>query len=335
MAPGSIPLEIVGNDFSRRILDGNCLTGDRSEALATALQEWYGWQSWAALNGIQISGDAKTLGYHAGAQLSIDLERVELILKTINPEECQPAALYLGGEESCWKKIPRSSRRMFEEKCPAEIKDAIASLCKSQRSSSGSNRFGNDCSNGSQFSSNASPQGNEWNAPVSRNREIGWFITQEVSKKEADPNTDETMLVPNKKGKSIREKISNFIRLCNFDFWIERELVSEDGNGLVLQIKRSIDNVSSQKRVIIKSIDYSEVTRFVDAVKIALGSGIVCNLKKENLGALLHTRLKDYRARGGRTYRLAERVGQQEDGVWVFVQYPKASTLPPTLDIVA
>lgn len=78
LVPSSIPLEMLGNDLSRHILEGNSPTSDRSEALATALQEWYGWQNWSAANGIQISGDAKTLGHHAGAQLGIDLERVEM-----------------------------------------------------------------------------------------------------------------------------------------------------------------------------------------------------------------------------------------------------------------
>ena len=53
--PGSIPLEMLGSDNSREILNGANPTGvsgaqpsvDRSEALATAIQEWYGWTNWA------------------------------------------------------------------------------------------------------------------------------------------------------------------------------------------------------------------------------------------------------------------------------------------------
>jgi len=41
--PGTLKLEKLGNKLSREILAGACPTGDHSEALATAIQEWYGW----------------------------------------------------------------------------------------------------------------------------------------------------------------------------------------------------------------------------------------------------------------------------------------------------
>jgi hypothetical protein len=122
---GSIPLEMLGNDTSRDILRGNCPTGDRSKALATATQEWYGWQNWAQENGIHIIGDAATLAHHAGSLLGLDSDRINRILKTIDSLQCHPAALYRGGETSCWQKIRRLDKATFEAKCPAHIKDAI------------------------------------------------------------------------------------------------------------------------------------------------------------------------------------------------------------------
>lgn len=159
---------------------------------------------------------------------------------------------------------------------------------------------------------------NEWNAPVSWNGEIGRWAIKKVRKTETDPETGETIPVNDAKGRPVFEEAKKFCALCNFDFQVERELSSQDSGGLLLQIKRSVDDASAEKRVIIKSTDYSEVTRFVDALKTVLGSGVVANLKKEGLGALIHTRIKEYRLRGGRTYRLAERIGQQPDGTWVF-----------------
>jgi hypothetical protein len=126
--PGSIPLEMLGNDTSRDILHGNCPTGDRSEALTTATKEWYGWQNWGLENGIPISGDATTLAHDAGMGLGLDCDRINRILKTIDPASCQPAAFHRGGEESCWKKIYRLDRAMFEAKCPTYIKDAILEM---------------------------------------------------------------------------------------------------------------------------------------------------------------------------------------------------------------
>ena len=123
-----IPLELLGNDTSRDILHGNCPTADRSEALTTATKEWYGWQNWGQENGIPISGDATTLAHWAGTQLGLDCDRINRILKTIDPASCQPAALHRGGEESCWKKIYRLDRATFEAKCPASIKSAIIEM---------------------------------------------------------------------------------------------------------------------------------------------------------------------------------------------------------------
>jgi hypothetical protein len=123
--PGNIPLELLGTETATQILKGDCPTGDRSEALATAIQEWYGWQNWTHNNGIHISSDATTLAHHAGSLLGLDSDRINRILKTIDLQECQPAALYRGGEESCWKKIHRLDKATFEAKCPTHIKEVI------------------------------------------------------------------------------------------------------------------------------------------------------------------------------------------------------------------
>jgi hypothetical protein len=123
--PGSIPLEMLGHETSRDILNGANPTGDRSKALAIAIQEWYGWTNWTSENGIRVSGDTSTLAHYAGSNLGIDSDRVDRILKTIDPTQCLPAALYVGGEESCWKKIRKLDKATFEQQCPAHIKDAI------------------------------------------------------------------------------------------------------------------------------------------------------------------------------------------------------------------
>lgn len=119
--PGSIPLEQLGNDRSREILNGN-VTGDRSEALAFALQEWYGWHNWANENGISVTGTPEDLAHYAGEKLGIDGDRINRIIKTIDQIASDPAALHRGGEESCWKKIRRLDKATFEAKCPASIK---------------------------------------------------------------------------------------------------------------------------------------------------------------------------------------------------------------------
>jgi hypothetical protein len=124
---GSIPLELLGNDTSRDILGGNCPTGDRSSALTTATQEWYGWQNFCTEKGINILGDAVTLAHQAGSLLGLDTDRINRILHTIDSLQCHPAALYRGGEESCWQKIHRLDKATFEAKCPAHIKAELVS----------------------------------------------------------------------------------------------------------------------------------------------------------------------------------------------------------------
>jgi hypothetical protein len=116
---------MLGHDESQEILRGADPKSDRSFSLATALNEWYGWQNWTLENGIAVRGTPIELAHHAGAALGIDSERVNRIIKTIDSASCQPAALLKGGEESCWKKIYKLDRPTFKTKCPAHIKDAI------------------------------------------------------------------------------------------------------------------------------------------------------------------------------------------------------------------
>lgn len=134
--------------------------------------------------------------------------------------------------------------------------------------------------------------GNDWKAPVSWKGELGFWVN--------DKTTQEPVFHP----------------CCNFDFQVIRELTSEDGGGIEITLKRSFDSV--EKSIFIESMAYTNTEKFVDAVKKALGAGVVCTLRKSDLNALIHTRLRDYHRRGGKTYRLAERRGRQADGTWVF-----------------
>ena len=162
--PGSIPLEMLGHDTSREILNGANPTGDRSEALATAIQEWYGWENWTYKNGIAVNGNTETLAHYAGTQLSIDSERIGRILKGINPSECHPAAYYKGGDDSCWKKIRRLDKATFEAKCPTPLKEALAQEWSRNHntdngSSGGGRRPGGGSNNGSDGSDGGDDDG--------------------------------------------------------------------------------------------------------------------------------------------------------------------------------
>lgn len=142
----------------------------------------------------------------------------------------------------------------------------------------------------------ARQQRERWQAPEAYKGELGYW----------------------KEVKEEGEVIGRFFRpQCDFDFQVERELISEDGGGLVLQIKRTDE--PGQRRVYLKSSDYSSVQKFTDALKRSLGGGVVCNLSSTALQALIRVRLHEYRiTRRGKAFRLVDRVGQQADGTWVF-----------------
>jgi hypothetical protein len=310
--PGNIPLERLGHDSSRDILNGANPKGDCSDSLTTAIQEWYGWKNWAEENGISTSGSPEELAHYAGQQLGIDSDRVNRIIKGIDPTSCQPAAKYRDGEESCWKKIHRLDKPTFEAKCPAPIKDAIKVEWK--RNSSNSSGRGKSGDKRDRIEEESTEQ-NFWNAPVSWCEEIGWLIEKEVPVTEKDEKGNEIPVI-GEDGQPVTEKVSTFVPKANFDFVVERELESEEGGGLVLLVKRSLDR--TQKRVIIQSQDYGSVKDFEAALKRVYKSGVVCNLKTEHLKSLIHVKLREYRNRGGLTYRLQDRAGQQADGHWVF-----------------
>jgi hypothetical protein len=138
-------------------------------------------------------------------------------------------------------------------------------------------------------------QRSRWNAPEGWQGELGTWKEQGKG--------DDTYTV--------------FQPLCDFDFQIERELISEDGGGLMLQVKRTDDR--AQRRVFIKSQDYSSSAKFIDAIKKGLGGGVICNLNNYQLQALIRVRLHEYRStRQGKAYRLIDRIGQQSDGAWIF-----------------
>ncbi|NET37402.1 MAG: hypothetical protein F6K19_36150, partial [Cyanothece sp. SIO1E1] len=132
-----------------------------------------------------------------------------------------------------------------------------------------------------------------WNAPEVLNGELGYW-------KETDNGR-------------------TFCPRTDFDFQVERELASNDGGGLLLQIKRANDR--SQCRIFIKSTDYTSAQKFEDSLKKAIGGGVICNLNTHQVKALVRARLHEYHVtRKGKVYRLVDRIGQQADGAWIFKQ---------------
>lgn len=126
--PGSIPLEQLGHDESRRIINGEDTRGDRSESLTAAIQEWAGWLNWCNSNGIATRGTVEELTRYAGERLGMDAERCDRILATVDLASCHPAAVHRGGDQSCWLKVRRLDRATFEAKCPPQFRGQVDPL---------------------------------------------------------------------------------------------------------------------------------------------------------------------------------------------------------------
>lgn len=334
--PGAIPLELLGTDETRDTLGGANPTGDRSEVLTKAIREWYGWENWGSDNNVLISGTTEDLANLAGDALGIDANRIERILKTIDPASCHPAAAYRGDEVSCWKKIYRLDKGTYDSKCPQFIKDALAQEW-------GSKQYSNN-GDGEQLHPS-----NKWRSPSSHNYEIGDWRKLDAEY-EFEEDIPDALRSPNFKAVAgritVRDtkpdgsmgakrevdgfKILEFMPLADFDFYVERVLESSDGGGLALRISRLRAGRLSTKRTIVNSVDCTSVRDFQDAIKKGLGTGVSCKLRPDDLQNLLHDRVEHYHQKGGRTYRLIDRIGQQSDGCWIFEHCQFARDGSPT-----
>ena len=112
-----------------------------------------------------------------------------------------------------------------------------------------------------------------------------------------------------------------WIPKAGFSFIVERELVGTNDNygGLVLQVKRTYDPPLEQHRVVVPAEAFNKVTDFINCLSRATGKVYFVNkLKVDELHKYLHKELSAYRERGGKPYKLSERLGRQSDGTWVF-----------------
>lgn len=124
---GSIALSALLTDNARAVLSGEDIKGDRSGSLTLLIHEVFGWQNWGGENGVPISGSAEDLTYAAGESLGLDNNRIGRILKTSDTENCNPSGFYRGGDQSCWLKIRRLNRLIFDSACPPCLKTNIES----------------------------------------------------------------------------------------------------------------------------------------------------------------------------------------------------------------
>ena len=247
--------------------------------------------------------------------MGLDSERVTQILKTIDHTECQPAALSKGGEEACWKKVYRLDKATFQAKCPAHIADRIRAEWSEKKLEEQRG-----------LSPEAEPQELEWRCLDSHQCQIGAWSKESEFAKPQDVSDWKQRAKSNPVGVEIRVSsedgqevawVKFFNPKADFDFSVSKILTASDGGGLMLLLKRVESGQVVEIEAYIKSTETGKVTDFVNALKRETGRNLCCTLELKELQALIQSRTSRYRKNGGRTYRLAEVNGQQEDGTWV------------------
>ncbi|MCY6491926.1 PriCT-2 domain-containing protein [Leptolyngbya sp. GGD] len=118
-------------------------------------------------------------------------------------------------------------------------------------------------------------------------------------------------------GKDKKAVFKRFTPFTDFDFTFSKILSGSDGGGSVLKIVQIQGSKIVSKEVLIRSSETTRIQDFADALKRELKRDIFCILKIEDLQKLLRDRRTKYERDGGQLYKLADRVGKQDDGTWV------------------
>ncbi len=303
-------LRDLGTDKTRNVLAGINDKGDRSHSLTTAIKDWYGWERWCKLNGIAYRGDTRSLAIEAGINLKLEdaEDRVDRILAGIDGDSCLTSCEFKGNsDEGCWKRIlklagVRGSK--FNANANANAKVIPLPTATPLPKAVG----GNDNSpplppnyGGGHGGSNPNDDV-DWSAPVNHKGQLGYWAKIKGS--------DDY----------------KFEAKCNFDFTIDRYFIrhkndqgktsTPDGGGFRLKVTFAEDATSDY--VYLTAQDFGKADKFAEALKAGLGQGVSFRLSTYELQALRQVKVKEYRKRGGKKYRLCDRVGQQVDGTWVF-----------------
>ena len=176
------------------------------------------------------------------------------------------------------------------------------------------------------------PRESYWGCLDSHNYQLGRWDEKEVqvgkpdqqklSERVAwDPNVEflEEFESQNKHGKIVQiQEYRVFVALCDFDFVVSKRIEDGDGGGLELEVSWMERSTLRTRKGFIKSSETLTVKDFRLAVNRITRTHLTTKLKPNDLDDLLKNRKYQYSKQGGKSDRLADRVGQQADGTWVF-----------------
>ena len=189
-----------------------------------------------------------------------------------------------------------------------------------------------------------SPREMPWNCLPTNNYQIGSWRNKEIPAKASEDiqrHHDQASWDPNLKyvGTQIIkgaecEVFCEFQPQTSFNFIVSKILEDKTGGGIELEVTWLDRSTILTRRALIKTSETHAVKDFLVALTRGLETHFTSILKPNDLAALIQNRKADYARNGGKVYRLADRVGQQDDGTWVFedAQFRANGTLTNELE---
>jgi hypothetical protein len=163
--------------------------------------------------------------------------------------------------------------------------------------------------------------------PVHNYQLGGWkhIDIQNTNLEEVQRYHDRALSDPNLKytgsrtdGKKDYEVFSEFEPRTNFDMRVSKVLEDSTGGGIEFEVIWLDRSTVRSRKTLVKTTEMLTVKDFVTALTRGLNGHFTSILKPSELAAIIENRKYEYALKGGKIYRLADRVGQQDDGAWVF-----------------
>jgi len=172
------------------------------------------------------------------------------------------------------------------------------------------------------------PRENAWNCLDSHNYQLGrWAIPKKMNG--VQPGSPEHSQIQDRLTWDVNirsagfdgeglESFAVFDALANFDLNVVKRIEDSDGGGLELEVSWLERSTVHTRRTVIKTSETLDPKKFAPSLCRGLNTRLTVKFRPDDLADLLANRTTQYNRKGGRTYRLADRVGQQDDGTWVF-----------------
>jgi hypothetical protein len=276
-----IPLEQLCSVIHRDIILRGVTSGSRNTTLTALIRDLLGCENWCRNSGIEYTGSARALLEEANSK-------------------CTPSPLSDREIDTIWNSALKNNPS------PCLSEDKLINCLEAFQNPKKYNLPAPDNTNPKQ-------ERNHWEAPSSHNGELGEWKFKKLPKKVVQNGIEVFALDGN--GDIITEEQKIFIPKADFDFQVLDYLEDDNGGGYKLRLKQT-DNIA--KDILLRSLDTSVPKDFITALKKAYKSDLICTLKGEEIGALLHVRLQEYYDNGGKRHILAPCRGRQKNGYWVF-----------------